>query len=144
MKILRFLLFIVLLFNIGMSRNAIAILGMDCSNQSFIPLPECTALIDIYVNTNGPEWTRSDNWKTHSDPCTLWYGVTCEQGSYCTPTNPPLCYVTNRVWSLELRSNNLNGAIPFSISNLTYLDKLFLYDNQLSGSIPSSIGDLTT
>ena len=83
MKIFRLLLFVVLLFCFGMSRNAMAILGMDCANQSYIPYPECTALIDIYVSTNGSEWTHSDNWKTHTDPC-QWYGVTCQQGSYCT------------------------------------------------------------
>ncbi len=141
MKIKHYLLFIVLLFNIGISQ--VAAIPIDCGKQSYIPDQECDALIDLYNYTNGSEWTDSSRWTEFTDPCTTWHGVSCEQGVYCTPTNPPICYVTNRVSNLHLSTNNLNGSIPSSIGNLTNLAILEFNYNQLSGSIPLSIGNLT-
>ena len=36
---------------------------------------------------------------------------------------------------LDLDSNSLNGSIPETISELTNLEKLILYENELSGKI---------
>nr|CAB3456331.1 unnamed protein product [Digitaria exilis] len=43
------------------------------------------------------------------------------------------------LWSLDLSTNKLNGPIPPSLGNLTFLKYLNLYDNQLAGSIPAEI-----
>ncbi|RZC68088.1 hypothetical protein C5167_031347 [Papaver somniferum] len=43
---------------------------------------------------------------------------------------------------LSMHNNNLIGAVPTSLTNLTSLDTLYLYRNQLSGIIPRDIGRL--
>ena len=45
--------------------------------------------------------------------------------------------------TLRLHSNQLSGAIPSALGNLTNLTILQLSDNQLSGSLPSELGNLT-
>jgi somatic embryogenesis receptor kinase 1 len=42
----------------------------------------------------------------------------------------------------ELYSNNINGAIPDELGNLTNLVSLDLYLNNFTGSIPESLGQL--
>ncbi|KAJ0928764.1 putative leucine-rich repeat domain superfamily [Helianthus annuus] len=44
--------------------------------------------------------------------------------------------------TIVLVKNNFTGEIPPSISNLTYLERLFLGDNPLGGSIPDSFNQL--
>mmetsp|Transcript_9264 Transcript_9264/g.14391 ORF Transcript_9264/g.14391 Transcript_9264/m.14391 type:complete len:837 (-) Transcript_9264:641-3151(-) len=44
---------------------------------------------------------------------------------------------------LDLRGNNVLGAIPSTISSLTNLRRLYLSENNIKGSIPSTIGNLT-
>jgi Leucine-rich repeat (LRR) protein len=44
----------------------------------------------------------------------------------------------------RMHENNLTGAIPTSLGNLTRLQELKLQKNGLSGSIPSSFGNLKT
>ena len=39
--------------------------------------------------------------------------------------------------------NELSGAIPAALGDLTNLQRLELNDNQLAGSIPAALGDLT-
>ena len=53
-------------------------------------------------------WTDKTNWLTDSDLST-WYGVTVSNG---------------RVTKLELKENNLTGAIPPELGNLSSLDSL--------------------
>ena len=53
--------------------------------------------------------------------------------------------VTNlsQLYALDIFENRLIGEIPSGIGNLTNLSKLGLSGNQLTGAIPNSIGDLT-
>ena len=44
---------------------------------------------------------------------------------------------------LNLRRNQLSGAIPSSLGDLTQLQILALHENQLTGSIPTTLGNLT-
>jgi hypothetical protein len=44
---------------------------------------------------------------------------------------------------LDLRSNNLVGTLPNTLSALTNLQYLYLHVNSLTGTIPSTIGALT-
>ncbi|KAH7657217.1 Non-specific serine/threonine protein kinase protein, partial [Dioscorea alata] len=71
---------------------------------------------------------RSWNQSTHF--C-QWAGVTCSN-----PKHP------QRVTSLDLSSQNLTGTISPSITNLTFLSKLYLMENNLDGQIPLNIGHL--
>jgi M6 family metalloprotease-like protein len=88
---------------------------------------EINALIELYNNTGGDNWTEKTNWLV-GDPCAdKWFGVECGIGS---------------VQNLDLTNNNLNGSLPASIGNLTDLQNLKLGNNQLSGPIPAEIGEL--
>ena len=87
------------------------------------------ALIALYEATDGPNWTRNDNWLTDT-PLDSWYGVTADR--------------LDRVNRLRLGSNNLNGYIP-DLSALTNLRNLDLGPNTLTGPFPdlSALTDLS-
>jgi gliding motility-associated-like protein len=84
------------------------------------------ALVDLYNSTNGNGWTNKTNWLT-TQPVALWYGITVN---------------TNRVFTIDLRNNNLSGILPSTIGNLTSLQSLQFDQNSIGGSIPNSIGNL--
>ena len=91
--------------------------------------PERDALIALYKQTNGPNWTNNKNWTT-LEPLDDWYGVT---------TN-----ADGRVTELNLRDNNLSGLLPPSLSNLDNLRTLNLAGNAaLSGPLPQGFTRLT-
>eukprot|EP01084_Bolivina_argentea_P102553 183720_1 len=95
----------------------IIFLNVDCNNESII-------LFDIYSNTGGENWTNAwDIPAIYNDPCSL-FGVNC--------TN-------NNVTELNLGYNNLNGTLPLSISNLTYLLLLNMSFNNLYNNIPPEL-----
>jgi Leucine-rich repeat (LRR) protein len=100
-----------------------------CDSVTQIPKTECQALVDLYYATNGASWTNKTDWLVTITPCS-WHGVTCS-GS------PSVV-----VW-LELPQNNLSGAIPYGLGNLTHLTRLVLWRNQLTGAIPTSLGNLS-
>ena len=91
-----------------------------------VPSDDRAALVALYEATDGPNWTDKTNWLTDSDLST-WYGVTVSNG---------------RVTKLELKENNLTGAIPPELGNLSSLDSLRLDVNRLSGAIPAELGNL--
>jgi Leucine-rich repeat (LRR) protein len=102
-----------------------------------IPTLERSALIALYNSTTGASWTDNSGWKTppldtdgFAMPGTegTWYGITV---------------TADHVTSMNFSSNNLSGAIPAEIGNLTSLQYIDLGSNQLSGSIPTEIGNLT-
>ena len=86
------------------------------------------ALVAFYDATGGPGWQVSTNWKTES-PLREWHGVT---------TDPD-----GRVIALSLTRNELNGAIPSSLSDLSQLQELVLTNNELDGGIPAWLGNLS-
>lgn len=87
------------------------------------------SLVDLYKATNGDSWTHNTNWNTNTDICT-WYGVTC------------LEHMHNVTTDISLKSNNLVGTIPESISALKDLKSLDLSSNKLTGPIPATISGL--
>ncbi|XP_062004694.1 probable LRR receptor-like serine/threonine-protein kinase At3g47570 [Rosa rugosa] len=68
------------------------------------------------------------SWNNSIHFCS-WAGVTCN------PSN-------NRVIILNLEAQELEGFIPPSIGNLTYLTQLNLTDNKFRGGIPQELGRL--
>lgn len=100
----------------------------DCTTITDIPPSECDALLALYVNTDGANWTNKTNWfvTTTADD---WYGVTVTSG---------------HVTILNLSFNNLNGTIPTDLGNLANLIELYLHYNNLTGSIPASLGGLSS
>ena len=85
------------------------------------------ALVDLYNSTNGPNWSRNASWLTTA-PLNTWYGIKITD---------------NRVTSISLLSNGLQGTIPSSIGNLANLEHLNIPANYLSGKIPAVLGALT-
>ena len=96
--------------------------GADCP-----PLSDREILEILYEATDGPNWTRHDNWLTDA-PLQEWYGVNTD--------------ASGRVDWLDLSNNNLTARIPRELGNLASLVRLELWGNQLSGQIPPELGDL--
>lgn len=91
------------------------------------PIESRWLLLELYSQTGGSGWTKSENWTTDA-PLGTWYGVT---------TDP-----RGNVVELDLKRNGLTGEIPWRIQALAYLESLDLRNNSLSGSIPPELGDL--
>ncbi|MGB1250021.1 MAG: hypothetical protein ACPG8W_05265, partial [Candidatus Promineifilaceae bacterium] len=85
----------------------------DCNNVTEIPQIECEALVAFYSSTGGDNWTDSTGWMQTNTPCS-WYGVDCSEG---------------RIVHISRLSNNLTGAIPAEIGDLSALKELILSGN---------------
>ncbi len=116
------------------------------------------ALVALYNATDGPNWTRNDNWLSDR-PLGEWYGVTTDSEGRVTQLRfvgadglsgnglsgsipPELGSLSDLTW-LSLQHNQLSGSIPSTLGDLNNLRWLQLYNNQLSGSIPSALGNLS-
>ncbi|MEK8016417.1 MAG: hypothetical protein VSS75_006075, partial [Candidatus Parabeggiatoa sp.] len=75
-------------------------ISVSCTTQTEIPKSECDALVALYDNTDGDNWTDNTGWKVTNRPCN-WYGVICD-GSHVT--------------QLGLHNNQLTGKIPPELS----------------------------
>jgi Leucine-rich repeat (LRR) protein len=102
-----------------------------------IPAPERAALISLYNNTHGDNWTDNSGWKTpplFTDGFAMpgteknWCGVSVNGG---------------RVTRLDFYGNGLRGGIPSQLGNLSMLKSLRLDGNLLGGPIPSQLANLT-
>lgn len=82
------------------------------------------ALVDLYNNLDGPNWTNHDQWL--EGPVSDWFGITVKD---------------NRVEQLNLSNNNLKGSLPTSIGDLTELQRLALQVNEITGAIPETIAN---
>ena len=102
------------------------IICFDCSTVE-IPQVECEALVALYEDTLGPEWTNHTNW-LETTTINEWFGVTLND---------------NHVSRLQIHTNNLKGSIPPELGDLDNLQILNFYGNQLSGSIPPKLGNLS-
>ncbi|MDE2834437.1 MAG: putative Ig domain-containing protein [Bacteroidota bacterium] len=95
-----------------------------------------SALIALYEATLGPEWTDNTDWLSPpadvraftAEDLGKWYGVEVSDG---------------RVTGVVLPDNNLQGALPEALGNLTALDSLNLQHNRLDGALPSALGQLS-
>ena len=90
---------------------------------------ERAALVAIYNQMNGKNWTAQNNWLQGSsiEDIATWLGVTVENGD---------------VVALELRRNGLTGGLPNTIANLSALEYLNLGGNAIT-SLPQQIEGLT-
>ncbi|MCB0278035.1 MAG: hypothetical protein KDD94_00930, partial [Calditrichaeota bacterium] len=123
----------------------VSILTQFYSQSRYI---DSLALISIYNNANGANWTKG--WFDYRSIDT-WFGVTMT-GDRVTglalPANnldgtlPAEIGDLNELIVLDLRSNQLSGEIPAEIANLTKLITINLSDNNLTGSLPGQIGNL--
>jgi len=94
-----------------------------------VNLQDSLALVDLYNNTNGRNWSDTTNWLTKA-PVSSWDNITLDT-------------ISRRIIEINLSEKNLVGNIPSSIGNLTQLQVLNLSNNSISGCIPDSIANLT-
>ena len=99
----------------------------DTLSVSYNRLSDSLALVALYNSTDGANWTNS--WNLADSSINTWHGVSLNDDE-------------DRVDTLQLSSNNLNGFIPRELSSLDQLQYLNLADNQLSGSIPPEMSNL--
>ena len=104
--------------------------------DAYVPSSERTALIAFYNATGGDAWNNNWGWKNpplapdgFAEPGTEpgWAGVDV-QGDH--------------VVGLNLGGNNLTGALPPEMADLTELSYLHLWSNLLSGPLPDWLGSL--
>ena len=105
----------------------LTIIPPNCDNVTEIPASECAALLTIYIETGGADWTgdisgTTVDWFSSESPCS-WSGITCEN---------------ERVTILQLKRRNLVGALPAAIGELTELVDIQIYQNSLTGEIPAA------
>jgi len=110
-----------------------------CNSISACAEDDYIGLRNLYLTTNGNNWTNNTGWPdanffmnnpvlpTGIDIST-WTGVTLNDAG---------CLV-----QLSLFNNNLSGSIPPELGNLTKLTHLSLSINNLTGPIPSTLGNL--
>jgi len=84
-----------------------------CELISDLPRAQCDALVDLYISTDGDHWNWNNNWFGSGDTspetvCDNRYGVSCYDDNGAL-------YVSY----VSLSENNLSGALPESIGNLT-------------------------
>ena len=85
------------------------------------------ALEALCKSCGGADWRVKDGWMTEAE-LGEWEGVTVDE--------------EGRVVTLMLYANNLAGALPREIQQLSALRNLHLAGNKLTGPIPAELGQL--
>jgi len=136
--------------------------GCDCIiKEQSCRERDSLALVSLYNSTDGPNWTTT--WDLKS-PITTWHGIKSNSLGCVTHieliTEPK--FIGSGGASLELNGSlnddlgimsdleyinihsnpKLSGPVPPSISELSNLRYLSLWENNLDGEIPSDIGKL--
>ena len=93
-----------------------------CATQQSILQHGCEALSDLYLATDGINWSNDIGWFRDQDVC-HWYGIACRGKS---------------VFEIALPNNHLQGAIPDSIADFSVLERLDFSNNQLQ-SVPAAL-----
>jgi Leucine-rich repeat (LRR) protein len=120
--------------------NANIVWGQDCSSYNNVPENEIQALVDLYNNLDGANWTNNTNWNGDlakaliNNPynATKWQGVATK-----------IVDAGKHITDITLSSNKLKGELPQSIGNLTKLTNFQISSNEVSGNLPATFGNLT-
>ncbi len=103
-------------------------LGPICASPSAATDADRAALIAFFHSAGGPDWLNNQRWLSEN-PVGHWQGVSTD--------------ANGRVVKLSLVGNNLTGAIPAEVGNLSALEELELQKNNLTGEVPGSFSQLT-
>ena len=108
-------------------------------------------LVTLYEATDGDNWLENRNWLSNR-PIGDWYGVTVDDSgrvielilteNELNGAIPPELGNLTKLEALDLAVNQLRGTIPLELVNLSRLTHLFLYSNQLTGSISPELSKL--
>lgn len=114
------------------------------------------ALVALYTQCNGVNWTKKDNWLTGR--LSTWQGVTVENGRVVeldlgdpsvsvglTGSIPPELSTLLEIRKINFGNNELTGNLPKNWSELSNLKILILSENKFSGELPiewSSLNNL--
>ena len=126
--------------------------GVSAQTPTSTPTsPDRGALIALFIATNGANWVDGENWLSDK-PIGEWSGVAADADSRVAALDlsdnnlsgaiPPEIGDMSILASLDLSGNDLSGKIPAAVGNLVNLDSLNLADNGLSGQIPPSLGGI--
>jgi Leucine-rich repeat (LRR) protein len=119
---------------------------------SAIPTKERNALISIYNNMGGSNWSDRTNWLGTEGTEGTWSGVTVENdhvvaldlaGNNVVGSIPKTIDSLDNLEYLSFSQDTLTGSIPSELCNITTLKYLFLNKNKLSGDLPTSFSNLT-
>ncbi|MEO0731621.1 MAG: T9SS type A sorting domain-containing protein [Bacteroidota bacterium] len=137
----------------------------DCNSVTEVRdicFPDLAPLLALYNATDGPNWTDNTGWANAAagqglDPCSGWFGVTCDNGrvivldlnpdiigNNLTGSLPLAFYNLPRLRALDLSFNNLTGNLSGDIGLMTALEDLNLGINDFSGLLPGGIGLLAS
>lgn len=107
------------------------ILRFSSNLNAQVSRSDSLALVNFYQATNGPGWYNRTNWLS-GEPVPTWHGVhtSGEEGE------------TKTITGIELRNNNLSGAIPSGIAQIKSLNFIILLGNRLAGGLPVALGGL--
>jgi Leucine-rich repeat (LRR) protein len=102
--------------------------GTAITVKAQVAVQDSLALVDLYNNTNGPQWHNHTHWL--NGPVSTWHGIALTDDN-------------KRVRRIKLFNNNLEGSLPHSLGNLSALSFLDLGTNQINNNIPPELGNLT-
>lgn len=129
-----------ILINNSTSGDEISIIKKNAPSSGILPGnvydltakydPDREALVELYNSTNGDNWTNHENWCTDK-PLSQWHGI-----------RTTIINGKERVASIYLERNNLNGELPSEIGYLDKLEYITIYENKLSGELPSTFSRL--
>lgn len=117
-------------------------------------LTERDVLLRFYMATGGPEgfWVEAVHWGS-AQPLAEWYGVYVDEnekveslilaGNGLEGVFPASLGKLANLTTLDLKGNRLSGIIPAALGTLANLDFLDLSHNRLTGQIPSELASLT-
>ena len=102
--------------------------SVEGDRAALLALYNSTGGYQWHFTAGGKQWPANKNWLTNK-PLGEWRGVDTNKDG--------------RVVELHLLGDNLAGAIPPELGNLSKLEHAILADNHLSGSIPPELGNLS-
>ncbi len=122
--------------------------GWDVSQTCDPRSRDSLALVALYNNTDGPNWTLQWDF---SQPMTTWWGIHVVNGRVVQiniPDQnlngiiPPEIEWLDQLVTLDLDKGNF-ATLPDYVGNLPNLSKLSLTQCNISGTIPASLGNLS-
>jgi len=111
-----------------------------------VPASECLALISLYSGTNGADWLYNPTWDNHENwlqtlDVDSWFGVRTSiysgqehvDGLFLHKTTD-----TNAHGDIQAlwQGIDMEGSLPTSLSNLTYLKDFNITNNNVDGTLP--------